>query len=66
MGATAAQINTVRPNLVLGICCLSLLLVGMDVTIVNVALPAIAVSLGLRFRVCSGWWMHMRWWWRAA
>jgi len=31
----------VRPNLVLGICCLSLLMVGMDVTIVNVALPAI-------------------------
>jgi EmrB/QacA subfamily drug resistance transporter len=33
--------STVRPNLVLGICCLSLLVVGMDVTIVNVALPAI-------------------------
>jgi EmrB/QacA subfamily drug resistance transporter len=31
----------VRPNLILTICCLSLLLVGMDVTIVNVALPAI-------------------------
>ena len=31
----------IRPNLVLGICCLSLLVVGMDVTIVNVALPAI-------------------------
>ncbi len=31
----------VRPNLILGICCLSLLMVGMDVTIVNVALPAI-------------------------
>ncbi len=35
----------VRPNLVLGICCLSLLLVGMDVTIVNVALPAIQRDL---------------------
>ncbi|WP_263382752.1 MFS transporter [Granulicella arctica] len=36
---------SVRPNLVLGICCLSLLLVGMDVTIVNVALPAIQRDL---------------------
>ena len=35
----------VRPNLILGICCLSLLLVGMDVTIVNVALPAIQRDL---------------------
>lgn len=37
--------RAVRPNLVLGICCLSLLLVGMDVTIVNVALPAIQHDL---------------------
>ena len=35
----------VRQNLILGICCLSLLLVGMDVTIVNVALPAIQHDL---------------------
>lgn len=35
------QPASIRPNLVLGICCLSLLMVGMDVTIVNVALPAI-------------------------
>ncbi len=35
----------VHPNLILGICCLSLLLVGMDVTIVNVALPAIQHDL---------------------
>ncbi len=35
----------VRPNLVLAICCMSLLLVGMDVTIVNVALPAIQKDL---------------------
>ena len=35
----------VHPNLVLGICCISLLLVGMDVTIVNVALPAIQHDL---------------------
>lgn len=34
-----------RSNLILKICCLSLLLVGMDVTIVNVALPAIQVNL---------------------
>ena len=30
-----------RPRVVLAICCMSLLIVGMDVTIVNVALPAI-------------------------
>jgi EmrB/QacA subfamily drug resistance transporter len=34
-----------RPWLILGICCLSLLIVGTDVTIVNVALPAIRQSL---------------------
>ena len=34
----------VHPDLILGICCMSLLLVGMDVTIVNVALPAIQRS----------------------
>ena len=34
-----------RPNLILGICCMSLLLVSMDVTIVNVALPAIQHEL---------------------
>jgi EmrB/QacA subfamily drug resistance transporter len=37
--------GTTHPNLILGICCLSLLLVGMDVTIVNVALPAIQRDL---------------------
>jgi EmrB/QacA subfamily drug resistance transporter len=37
--------SAVRPNLVLGICCLSLFVVGMDVTIVNVALPAIQHDL---------------------
>ncbi len=40
----AAQ-SAPHPNLILGICCLSLLLVGMDVTIVNVALPAIQRDL---------------------
>ncbi len=34
-----------HPSLILGICCLSLLLVGMDVTIVNVALPSIQRDL---------------------
>ena len=37
--------QAVHPNLILGICCMSLLLVGMDVTIVNVALPAIQHDL---------------------
>lgn len=37
--------RSVHPNLILGICCLSLLLVGMDVTIVNVALSAIEHDL---------------------
>ncbi len=35
----------VGSNLVLGICCMSLLLVGMDATIVNVALPSIQNAL---------------------
>ena len=34
-----------RPWLILGICCLSLLVVGIDVTIVNVALPSIGRGL---------------------
>ena len=37
--ATADPAVRVRPRLVLAICCMSLLIVGMDVTIVNVALP---------------------------
>jgi len=36
---------SVHPNVILAICCMSLLLVGMDVTIVNVALPAIQRDL---------------------
>ncbi len=43
MSSEAAR--PVHANLVLAICCMSLLLVGMDVTIVNVALPAIQHSL---------------------
>src|ERR1700753_4328320 len=34
-----------RPWLILAICCLSLLIVGTDATIVNVALPAIKSDL---------------------
>jgi EmrB/QacA subfamily drug resistance transporter len=37
-----------HPNLILAICCMSLLIVGMDVTIVNVALPAIQKDLHAR------------------
>ena len=39
---------TTHPNLILAICCMSLLIVGMDVTIVNVALPAIQTDLHAR------------------
>lgn len=38
--------STTHPNLILAICCLSLLMVAMDATIVNVALPAIRRDLG--------------------
>jgi EmrB/QacA subfamily drug resistance transporter len=38
----------VHPDVVLAICCMSLLLVGMDVTIVNVALPSIGLDFGAR------------------
>ncbi|HEX4417590.1 MAG TPA: DHA2 family efflux MFS transporter permease subunit [Kofleriaceae bacterium] len=38
--------SPVRPNLVLAICCMSLLMVSMDATIVNVALPALRRDLG--------------------
>ena len=44
-GVAAGGEAPVRAKLVLGICCLSLLLVGMDVTIVNVALPAMQRDL---------------------
>ena len=48
--------TTTKPNLVLAICCLSLLLMSMDITIVNVALPAIrrdlhATTAGLQWVV---------------
>jgi EmrB/QacA subfamily drug resistance transporter len=41
----ADPVTQTRPRLVLAICCLSLLIVGMDVTIVNVALPSIRHDL---------------------
>lgn len=41
----AIEKRRTRPFLILGICCMSLLLTGMDVTIVNVALPAIGRDL---------------------
>jgi EmrB/QacA subfamily drug resistance transporter len=41
----AERTGPVRPALVLAICCLSLLIVGVDNTIVNVALPAIGRGL---------------------
>ena len=44
-GSAPSRQTPIRPNLILGICCLSLLLVGMDLTIVNVALPAIQHDL---------------------
>jgi EmrB/QacA subfamily drug resistance transporter len=40
-----AATREVKPGLVLATCCISLFLVSMDVTIVNVALPAIAHDL---------------------
>jgi EmrB/QacA subfamily drug resistance transporter len=42
---SAAGLSRSRRLLVLGICCLSLLIVGLDTTVVNVALPAIHSSL---------------------
>ncbi len=44
--AETDSVTRTRPRLVLAICCMSLLIVGMDVTIVNVALPSIRRDLG--------------------
>src|ERR1700685_2615539 len=41
----ATEPGVTRPAIILAICCMSLLVVGMDVTIVNVALPAIQHDL---------------------
>jgi EmrB/QacA subfamily drug resistance transporter len=40
-----SELNRNRRILILAICCMSLLIVGMDVTIVNVALPSIRADL---------------------
>jgi EmrB/QacA subfamily drug resistance transporter len=45
LGRSSVSI-VVRPRVVLATCCLSLFLVMMDVTIVNVALPSIGAALG--------------------
>jgi EmrB/QacA subfamily drug resistance transporter len=44
--AAADPVTRTRPRVVLAICCMSLLVVGMDVTVVNVALPSIRRDLG--------------------
>jgi EmrB/QacA subfamily drug resistance transporter len=41
---TGDGLSSRQRNIVLAICCMSLLIVGMDITIVNVALPAIGQS----------------------
>ena len=46
-GAPVPEISHRRRLLILGICCLSLFIVGVDNTIVNVALPTIARGLSL-------------------
>src|SRR6202050_29189 len=43
--AAAPELSRRRRLLILGICCMSLLIVGLDTTIVNVALPSIHRSL---------------------
>jgi EmrB/QacA subfamily drug resistance transporter len=43
--AAADPATRTRPRVVLAICCMSILIVGMDVTIVNVALPSIQRDL---------------------
>ena len=45
IGAVGPRPDRVRPYLVLVICCMSLLVVSMDATIVNVALPALRRDL---------------------
>ena len=41
-----AELTRGRRLLILGICCSSLFIVGLDATIVNLALPSIRVELG--------------------
>ncbi|MED7923836.1 MFS transporter [Nonomuraea sp. LP-02] len=46
LGLRTGQARPVRPMLVLAICCTSLFIVGLDNTIVNIALPSIRRDLG--------------------
>ncbi len=52
--------------LVLAICCLSLFIVGLDSTIVNIALPSIQHDLHARCRACSGRWTPTQSCWPAS
>src|SRR5882757_1834225 len=45
MGIQVPELSPRRRMLVLAICCMSLLVVGMDATIVNVALPSLRREL---------------------
>ena len=45
-GANVAVVRTRRRYLVLGVCCMSLFIVSMDMTIINVALPSIGQDFG--------------------
>ena len=42
------MVMVVRPNVVLAICCTSILIVSLDATVMNVALPAIRADLGAK------------------
>lgn len=44
-GMSDARLSRARRRLVLAICCMSLLIVGLDNTIVNVALPSLGRDL---------------------
>ena len=46
---------------ILAVLCLSVLLIVVDNTIVNVALPTISRELSPRPRTCSGSWTATRW-----
>ena len=46
MATTIAPVSRRRKPLVLGICCMSVLIVSMDTTIINVALPSISEDFG--------------------
>jgi MFS family permease len=50
-----------RRTRVLLICCLSLFMVGLDMTVVNVALPSIGRDLDAGVPGCIGRWTPTRW-----